>query len=119
AKGHDRTVVHTDIYGTSGTIHADIYPVSSLLVSKPGRGVLHFGNIAQQAKIWGAYIKNIVAKRTGPRNYSISHVRIIKSFVDSLQGNGEPLVTPEMGYENVQVVEKICKQIDAITTKEK
>jgi predicted dehydrogenase len=119
AEGHDRTVVHTDIYGTSGTIHADIYPVSSLLVSKPGRGILHFGNVTQQAKIWGAYIKNIITKRTGPRNYSISHVRIIKSFVDSLQGNGEPLVTPEMGYENVQVVEKICKQIDTITKKEK
>lgn len=118
ATGHDRTVVHTDIYGTSGTIHADIYPVSSLLVSKPGRGVLHFGNVTQQAKIWGAYLKNIITKRTGPRNYSISHARIIKSFVDSLSGNGDPLVTPEMGYENVQVVEKICKQIDEMTQKQ-
>ncbi|MCW4022195.1 MAG: Gfo/Idh/MocA family oxidoreductase [Candidatus Bathyarchaeota archaeon] len=118
AAGHDRTVVHTDIYGTNGTIHADIYPVSSLLVSKPGRGVLHFDNVKHQAKIWGAYIKNIILKRTGPRNYSISHVRIIKAFVDSLSGKGEPLVTPEMGYENVKVVEEICKQIDAITQKE-
>ncbi|PVX23812.1 MAG: hypothetical protein CW691_09595, partial [Candidatus Bathyarchaeum sp.] len=65
-----------------------------------------------------AYLKNIIVKRTGPRNYSISHARIIKSFVDSLSGNGDPLVTPEMGYENVQVVEQICKQIDEITQKE-
>ena len=112
APGHDLTVVHATIYGTAGIIHADIYPVSSLLVSKPGRGILHFGNVSQQAKIWGAYLKNIITKRKGPRYYSVSHVRIIKSFVESLSGNGKPLVTPEMGYENVQVVEKICKKID-------
>ena len=118
APGHDKTVVHTDIYGTGGTIHADIYPVSSLLISKPGRGILHFGNVSQQAKIWGAYLKTIITKRKGPRMYSVSHERIIKSFVDSLSGNGKPLVTPEMGYENVKVVEQICKQIDAIAQKE-
>ena len=112
APGHDRTVVHTNIYGTAGTIQADIYPVSSLLVSKPGRGILHFGNVSQQAKIWGTYLKNILTKRKGPRNYSVSHARIIKSFVESISGNGQALVTPEMGYENVQVVEQICKRID-------
>ena len=119
ASGHDQTVVNTNIYGTSGTIHADIYPISSLLVSKPGRGILHFGNVSQEAKIWGAYLKKIITKRKGPRNYSVSHERIIKSFVDSISGNGKPLVTPEMGYENVQVVEQICNQIDVITKKEK
>ena len=112
APGHDRTDVHANIYGTGGTIHAGIYPVSSLVVSKPGRGIMHFGNVSQQAKIWGAYLKNIITKRKGPRNYSVSHARIIRSFVESLSGNGKPLVTPEMGYENVQVVEQICKQID-------
>jgi predicted dehydrogenase len=112
APGHDQTVVNVNIYGTGGTIQADIYPVSSLLVSKPGRGILHFGNVFQQAKIWGAYLKNIITKRKGPRYYSISHARIIKSFVESLSGNGKPLVTPEMGYKNVQVVEQICKIID-------
>jgi UDP-N-acetylglucosamine 3-dehydrogenase len=112
AIGNELTVVHATIYGTSGTIEADIYPVSSLLVSKPGRGILHFGNVSQQAKIWGAYLKNIITKRKGPRYYSVSHVRIIKSFVESLLGFGQPLVTPEMGYENVQTVEQICKMID-------
>jgi predicted dehydrogenase len=112
APGHDRTVVSADIYGTGGTIHADIYPVSTLFVSKPGRGILHFGNVSQQAKIWGAYLKNIITKRKGPRYYSISHVRIIKAFVDSLSGNGDPAVTPQMGYENVKVVEEICRRID-------
>ena len=112
APGHDQTVVHANIYGTGGTIHADIYPISSLLVSKPGRGILHFGNVVQQTKIWGAYLKNIITKRRRPQKFSVSHSRIIKSFVDSIMGNGKSLVTPEMGYENVQVVEQICKQID-------
>jgi predicted dehydrogenase len=112
APGHDRTVVQASIYGTGGIIHADIYPVSTLFVSKPGRGILHFGNVSQQAKIWGAYIKNIITKRTGPRYYSISHARIIKAFVESLQGKGEPVVTPEDGYKNVKVVAEICKIID-------
>ncbi len=112
APGHDLTVVGADIYGTGGTIHADIYPVSTLFVSKPGRGMLHFGNVTQQVKIWGAYLKNILAKRKGPRYYSIAHVRIIKSFVESILGNGELLVTPEMGYENVKIVEEICERID-------
>ena len=87
--------------------------MSSLIVSKPGRGIMHFDNMVHQVKIWAAYLGNILAKGKGPRNYSISHVRIIKSFVESLNGNGKPLVTPEMGYENVQVVEQICKQIDS------
>jgi UDP-N-acetylglucosamine 3-dehydrogenase len=117
ALGHDLTDVHVNIYGTGGTIHAGIYPISSLLVSKPGRGIMHFGNMINQVKIWGAYAKDILTKGKSPRNYSVSHVRIIKSFVDSLNGNGEPLVTPEMGYENVQVVEQICKQIDAAAPK--
>ncbi|MCW4016409.1 MAG: Gfo/Idh/MocA family oxidoreductase [Candidatus Bathyarchaeota archaeon] len=117
APGHDLTDVHANIYGTGGTIHAGIYPVSSLIVSKPGRGILHLGNMAQQFKIWGAYLKNIVTKGTGPRYYSVSHARIIKSFVDSISGNGKALVTPEMGYENIQVVEQICKQIDAAAQK--
>jgi UDP-N-acetylglucosamine 3-dehydrogenase len=112
ALGHDLTDVHVNIYGTGGTMHAGIYPVSSLIVSKPGRGIMHFGNMINQVKIWGSYVKDILTKGKGPRNYSVSHVRIIKSFVDSIAGNGEPLVTPEMGYENVQVVEQICKRIE-------
>jgi UDP-N-acetylglucosamine 3-dehydrogenase len=112
AAGHDRTDVHANIYGTGGTIHAGIYPISSLIVSKPGRGIMHFNNVSQQFRIWGAYLGNILVKRKTPRYYSVSHTRIIRSFVDSLNGNGKPLVTPEMGYENVQVVEKICKMID-------
>jgi len=117
ALGHDRTDVQVNIYGTGGTIHAGIYPVSSLVISKPGRGIFHFDNMIHQMKIWGAYMGNILTKVKGPRNYSIAHVRIIKSFVDSLNGNGRPLVTPEMGYENVEVVEQICKQIDTASPK--
>jgi UDP-N-acetylglucosamine 3-dehydrogenase len=112
APGHDRTDVHANIYGTGGTIHAGIYPISSLVVSKPGRGIMHFDNMIHQVKIWAAYLGNMITKGKGPRNYSVSHARIIKSFVDSLAGNGKPLVTPEMGYENVQVVEQICKRIE-------
>jgi predicted dehydrogenase len=112
ALGHDLTDVHVNIYGTGGTMHAGIYPVSSLIVSKPGRGIMHLGNMINQVRIWGAYAKDILTKGKGPRNYSVSHVRIIKSFVESIAGNGEPLVTPEMGYENVQVVEQICKRIE-------
>jgi predicted dehydrogenase len=116
APGPQRTDVHVNIYGTRGTMHAGIYPLSSLIVSKPGRGVLLLDNLAHQVKIWAAYLGNIINKGTGPRNYSISHARIIKSFVESLGGNGKPLVTPEMGLENVQVVEQICKQIEKIHT---
>lgn len=112
ASGHDQTDVHANIYGTAGTIHAGIYPISSLLVSKPGRGIMHFGNVSQQIKIWSAYLGNILSKGKTPRYYSVAHARIIRSFVDSLKGNGKPLVTPEMGYENIQVVEKICKIIE-------
>ena len=112
AQGHDRTDVHANIYGTAGTMHAGIYPISSLMVSKPGRGIMHFGNMEQQIKIWGAYIGNILSKGKTPRYYSVSHARIIKSFVESLKGNGKPLVTPENGYENVRVVEEICKLIE-------
>ncbi len=108
----NKTDVHVNIYGTKGTLHAGIYPLSSLFISKPGRGIIRFENLSHQIKIWAAYLTNIIAKGTGPRNYSISHARIIRSFVESLHGNGKPLVTPEMGLENVQVVEEICKWIE-------
>jgi len=113
APGKDRTDVHVNIYGTGGTIHAGIYPVSSIVVSKPGRGILHLGNMAQQFRIWGTYLKNILRGKA-PRYYSISHSRIIKSFVDSLSGNEKPLVTPENGYEAVKLVEQICNQIEKL-----
>ena len=116
APGPQRTDVHVNIYGTGGTMHAGIYPMSSLIISKPGRGIMHFGNVVHQIKIWAAYLSNMIAKGKGPRNYSISHARIIRSFVESLNGNGKPLVTPEMGVENVQVVEQICKQIEESRT---
>lgn len=112
APGPNKTDVHVNIYGTEGSIHAGIYPLSSLFISKPGRGIIRFENLSNQIKIWAAYLSNIIAKGTGPRNYSISHARIIRSFIESLNGNGKPLVTPEMGLENVQVVEEICKQIE-------
>jgi predicted dehydrogenase len=117
ALGHDLTDVHANIYGTGGTMHAGIYPISSLIVSKPGWGIMHWNNMVNQIKIWGAYVKDILSEGKSPRNYSVSHLRIIKSFVKSIYGNGEPLVTPEMGYETVQVVEKICKRIDAASPK--
>ncbi|UCC58250.1 MAG: Gfo/Idh/MocA family oxidoreductase [Candidatus Bathyarchaeum sp.] len=116
APGQNKTDVHVNIYGTGGTMHAGIYPISSLMVSKPGRGIMNFANMAHQVKIWAAYLGNIIAKGTGPRNYSISHARIIRSFVQSLNGNGQPLVTPENGLENVQVVEQICEQIEETRT---
>ena len=112
APGPNKTDVHVNIYGTKGIIHAGIYPLSSLFISKPGRGIIRFENLSHQVKIWAAYLSNIIAKGTGPRNYSISHARIIRSFVECFNGNGKPLVTPEMGLENVQVVEEICKQIE-------
>jgi predicted dehydrogenase len=112
APGKNKTDVHVNIYGTKGTIYAGIYPLSSLFISKPNHGIIRFENLSHQIKIWAAYLGNIISKGTGPRNYSISHARIIRSFVKSLNGNGKPLVTPQMGLENVQVVEEICKQIE-------
>jgi UDP-N-acetylglucosamine 3-dehydrogenase len=112
ALGANKTDVYVKIYGTEGNIYAGIYPLSSLFISKPGCGILRLENLSYQVKIWAAYLGNIIAKGTGPRNYSISHARIIRSFVESLKGNGKPLVTPKMGLENVQVVEEICKQIE-------
>lgn len=112
APGPDKTDVHVNIYGTGGKIYAGIYPLSSLIVSKPRRGIIHLENLSHQVKIWAAYLGNMIRKGKGPRSYSVSHARIIRSFVESLNGNGKPLITPEMGYENVQVVEQICKQIE-------
>jgi UDP-N-acetylglucosamine 3-dehydrogenase len=110
--GTDTTDVHVKIFGTEGKLYAGIYPVSNLIISKPKRGIIRFENLSNQVKIWAAYLGNIIRKGTGPRNYSVSHARIIKSFVESLNGNGKPLVTPDMGLENVQVVEQICRQIE-------
>jgi len=114
APGFQRTDVYADIYGTGGAMQAGIYPVNSLIVTKPGRGIMLLENVIHQAKIGLAYLGPLLTKRKGPTRFSVSHALIIKSFVDSLFGRGDPLITPEMGYENVRVVEHICKQIEKI-----
>jgi len=42
--------------------------------------------------------------------YGVSQV--YKMFVDSIKNNREPLVTPEMAYNTVKIVEEICAEID-------
>ena len=110
--GFQRTDVYADVYGTGGAMRAGIYPVSSLIVTKPGRGIWLAENVIHQVKIGLSYLSTILAKQKGPRSFSAAHVLIIRSFVESIFGNGEPLITPEMGYKTVQVVEQICRQIE-------
>jgi len=112
ATGFNKVDVYADIYGTGGTLQAGIYPVSSLLVTKPGRGIWLSENIIHQAKIGFSYLSTMLAKQKGPRRFSAAHALIIKSFVRSISGYGKPLVTPEMGYEQVRIVEQITRQIN-------
>jgi len=112
APGSQKVNVHADIYGTGGALQAGIYPISSLVASKPGRGIWLFENIIHQAKIGLAYLSTMLAKRKGPKRFSATHALIIKSFVESIFGKGKPLVTPEMGYEQVRLVEQITRHID-------
>ncbi len=112
AQGSQRTAVYADIYGTGGAVQAGIYPVSSLIVTKPGRGIWLAENFMHQIKIGLSYLSTFLAKRKGPRSFSATHVQIIRSLVESISGNGEPLVSPEMGYQTVDTVEQICRKID-------
>jgi len=112
APGSHKVNVYADIYGTGGTLQAGIYPVSSLLVTKPGRGIWLSENIIHQAKIGLSYLSTMLAKRKGPKRFSAAHALIIKSFVRSIFGYGKPLVTPGMGYEQVRVVEQITRQMN-------
>jgi len=112
APGFQKVDVYTDIYGTGGALQVGIYPVSSLLVTKPGRGIMFLENITHQAKIGLAYLSTLLTKGRSPRSFSVAHALIIKSFVESIRGNRDPLVTPEMGYENVRIVEQITRHID-------
>jgi len=106
--------VYVDIHGTCGALRAGIYPLNSFLVSKPGREIWLSENIIQQAKIGLTYLSMLLKRRGLKRleGFSASHTLIIKSFVKSILSNEEPLVTPEMGYGNVRIVEQICRQID-------
>ncbi len=112
AQSSQKTAVYADIYGTGGAVQAGIYPVSSLVVTKPGRGIWLSENVIHQIRIGLSYIGTFLAKQKGPRSFSATHTLIIRSFVESIFGNGEPLVTPEMGYETVNIVEQICKRTD-------
>jgi len=93
-------------------LQAGIYPISSMVVTKPGRGIWLSENVIYQAKIGLSYLSTILAKRKGPKSFSAAHALIIESFVESIFGKGEPLITPKMGYEEVRVVEQITRQID-------
>jgi len=119
APGSQRFNDYVNIYGTDGALQAGIYPISSLIVTKPGWGIWLLENITHQVKIGLDYLRTIVAKRKGPRRFSAAHALIIRSFVESIFGNEEPLVTPEMGYEEVRIVEQITRQIDKRLTSSK
>ncbi len=103
--------VYVDIHGTFGALRAGIYPLNSFLTSKPGREIWLSENIIQQAKIGLAYL-SMLLKYKRLKGFSVSHTLLIKSFVKSILSNEELPVTPEMGYENVRIVEQICTQID-------
>lgn len=109
--GSNRVNVYADIYGTNGTLHAGIYPISSLIAAKPGRGFWLGENIIYQVKIGLTYV-GMLLKRRKIWGFSPSHALIIKSSVKSILDNEELPVTPEMGYEHVRIVEEICKQIE-------
>ncbi len=109
--GSNKVNVYADIYGTNGTLHAGIYPISSLIAAKPGRGFWLGENIICQTKIVLSYL-GILLKQRKLRGFSPSHALIIKSSVKNILDNEEPPVTPEMGYEHVRIVEDICKQIE-------
>lgn len=104
--------VFADIYGTNGAMHVGIYPVNTLIVTKPGRGIWLSENITHQLKMGYNYLKTILAKRKGLGTFRPAHALIIKYFVDCILNDKQPLVTAEMGYEHVRVVEQICRQIE-------
>lgn len=106
--------VYADIHGTCGALRAGIYPLSSFLVSRPGREIWLSENITRQAKIVLEYL-GMLLKHRGLKGFSASHTLIIKSFVKSILNNETPPVTPEMGYENVRIVEQVCRQIERIS----
>jgi predicted dehydrogenase len=106
--------VYVDIHGTCGALRVGIHPLNSLLESKLGREIWTSENITQQAKLAFAYLGTLL-RRKGLRRlkeFSAAHTLLIKLFVKCLPSEEEPPVTPQMGYENVRIVEQICRQIE-------
>jgi predicted dehydrogenase len=105
--------VLADIYGANGAIHVGIYPVNTLIVTRPGRGIWLSENLTRQLKIGSSYLKTIITKRKGPKDFRPAHALIIKTFVESILDDTKPPVTVETAREHVRVVEQICEQIDS------
>jgi len=113
-KSSQITSVYADILGTYGSLRVGIHPLNSLVVSKPGREIWLAENLTQQVKLGFAYLSMLLRRKglKGVKEFSAPHALIIKSFVKSILNNNELPVTPEIAYENVHVVEQICRQID-------
>jgi predicted dehydrogenase len=108
-----RNMYTCDVCGTKGILKIDI--TRQVVLQKGHMGVSKF-SIAKDCFSDACRLSVSTAKNALEYSfrkqgaYGVSHIYTM--FADSIRNNCEPLVTPEMAYNTVKIVEEICAGIE-------
>jgi predicted dehydrogenase len=102
-----------DVYGTRKILRIDL--TRQMVLQQGPMGVSNF-SIAKDCLSDARRLSLLTTKNALQYSfrkhgaYAVSHVYTM--FADSIRNNSEPLVTPEMAYNTVKIVEEICTDIE-------
>ena len=105
-----RVLVNVDVYGTRKILKIDLTRQMVLQLEPTTRSKFSIGkdSLSEAFGLLFLTTKNALQYSFRERG-DISSVYTM--FVDSIRKDMEPLVTPEMAYNTVRIVEEICKDI--------
>ncbi len=101
-----------DVYGTRKILKIDL--TRQIVLQRGPRGVSNFSIakdcLSEACRLSLLTMKNALQYSFRKHSeYGVSHVYTM--FIDSIKNRYDPLVTPEMAYNTVKIVEEICKDI--------
>jgi len=101
-----------DVYGTKKILKIDL--TRQIVLQRGPRRFSNFSIakdcLSEACRLSLSTVKNALQYSFRKRGeYGVSHVYTM--FVDSIRNRCDPLVTPEMAYNTVKIVEEICKDI--------
>ena len=108
-----RNMYTCDVFGTRKILQIDI--TRQMVLQQGPMGVSNF-SIAKDCLSDARSLSLLTTKNALQYSfhkhgaYGVSHVYTM--FIDSIRNNNEPLVTPEMAYNTVKIVEEICTAIE-------
>lgn len=105
-----RAIINVDIYGTKKILKIDLVRQMMRQLEPTTLSRLSIGrdSLSEASSLLWLTLKNALSYSFRKSDYISS---VYTTFIESISGGMKPLVTPEMAYNTVRIVEEICKEI--------